>query len=83
MADNDFEMTPVTSSQIESVGFNPATGEGRVSFLAKGSRPGSTYSYPNCTQSEYEQIIQGVIGGSVGVTFGQLWKYKPGYQKIG
>jgi hypothetical protein len=84
MADeSNFEMTPVASSQIESVGFNPETGEGRVAFLSKGSRPGSLYSYPNCTAAEYEQIINGVIGGSVGVTFASLWKFKPGYQKIG
>ena len=81
MADESgFEMTPVTSSQIESVGFNPATGEGRVAFLAKGSRPGSLYSYPNCTQEEFDQIVN---AGSVGAMFGQLWKFKAGYQKIG
>jgi hypothetical protein len=84
MADESgFEMVPVSSSQIESVGFNPATGEGRVAFLAKGSRPGSLYSYPNCTQEEYDQIINGSIGGSVGISFGQLWKFKAGYSKIG
>ena len=83
MADEDFNMQPVVSSQIESVGFNPATGEGRVAFLAKGSRPGSLYSYPACTQEEFDQIVSGAIGGSVGVTFGQLWKFKAGYVKIG
>jgi hypothetical protein len=84
MADeNDFQMVPVSSSQIEAVGFNPETGEGRVAFLAKGSRPGSLYSYPNCSQEEFDQIVSGAIGGSVGITFGELWKYKPGYQKIG
>jgi hypothetical protein len=84
MADESgFEMVPVNSSQIEAVGFNPATGEGRVAFLAKGSRPGSLYSYPACTQDEFDQIVNGAIGGSVGVTFGNLWKYKSGYQRIG
>ena len=84
MADESgFEMIPVSSSQIEAVGFNPSTGEGRVAFLAKGSRPGSLYSYPSCTQDEFDQIVNGAIGGSVGTTFGQLWKYKAGYAKIG
>jgi hypothetical protein len=82
MAD-EIQMVPVVSSQIESVGFDPTTGEGRVAFLAKGSRPGSLYSYPSCTQEEFDHIVNGAIGGSVGTTFGQLWKYKAGYAKIG
>jgi hypothetical protein len=38
MADeNDFNMTPVSSSQIAAVGFCTATGQGKVQFLKNGS----------------------------------------------
>ena len=80
MADGSgFEMVPVSSSQIESVGFNSETGQGRVSFI----RNGSLYEYDSVTREEFDQIVSGAIGGSVGTTFGQLWKYKAGYAKIG
>ena len=75
-------MIPVSSTQIESVGFNPETGEGRVAFLAKGSRPGSLYSYQNCSVDEFNQIVAGAIGGSVGVTFSTLWKGMKPYQRL-
>lgn len=78
MADeNDFTMVPVSSGQVAAIGFNSSTGEGRVEFVN-----GSLYSYPNRTQAEYEQIINGAIEGSVGKTFNALWKYAPGYTKI-
>lgn len=80
MADEDFNMVPVVSLQIQEVGFNPQTGEGRVRFLAKGNRPSSLYSYPQCTQEEFDQIVN---APSVGTTFAALWKYKPGYARIG
>lgn len=71
MADESgFEMVPVSSSQIEAVGFNETTSQGKVRFLKNGSE----YLYENCTQDEANQIINGAIGGSVGVTFGNLWK---------
>ena len=72
MADeNDFNMTPVVSSQLESVGFNPATSQGRVRFLAKGSRGSSLYEYEGCTQEEANSIIN---APSAGTQFGITWK---------
>ena len=71
MADGSgFEMVPVSSSQIESVGFNSETGQGRVSFI----RNGSLYEYDSVTREEFDQIVNGSIGGSVGISFGSLWK---------
>ena len=71
MADeNDFQMTPVSSSQIAAVGFNAATSQGRVLF----SKGNALYEYDNCSESEYTAIVNGDMGGSVGITFGSLWK---------
>lgn len=72
MADGSgFEMVAVSgSSQIAAVGFNAETGQGKIQFLKNGSE----YIYESCTQAEADQIINGAIGGSIGITFGQLWK---------
>jgi hypothetical protein len=79
MADeNDFNMTPVSSSQIEAVGFCTATGQGKVQFLKNGSE----YVYESCTQDEATQIINGAIGGSVGVSFSQIWKGTKPFRRI-
>jgi KTSC domain len=68
--ESGFEMVPVSSSQIEAVGFNQETNQGKVRFLKNGSE----YLYENCTQDEASQIINGAIGGSVGISFAQIWK---------
>jgi hypothetical protein len=83
MADeNDFNMTAVSSSQIAAVGFNAATSQGRVEFVAKGSRGPSLYEYDSVTEDEYSQIVNGAIGGSVGITFGNLWKNVKVFRRI-
>ena len=83
MADGSgFEMVAVSSSQIAAVGFKAETGQGRVEFIGKGSRGPSLYEYEDCTQDEATQIINGAIGGSVGITFGSLWKNVKPYQRI-
>jgi hypothetical protein len=66
-SETDFNMTPVTSSQIAEVGFNPTTGQGRVRFLKNGS----LYEYDACSQEEADAIIN---AASVGTAFGQIWK---------
>jgi hypothetical protein len=82
MANEDFNMTPVSSSQIAAVGFNAETSQGRIEFVAKGSRGPSLYEYDDCTAEEAAQIISGAIGGSVGVTFGTLWKNVKPFRRI-
>ena len=73
--DDGFEMIPVESSQIAEVGFNSATGKGRILF----SKNGSLYEYDGCTQEEFQQIVN---APSVGQEFAALWKPKP-YQRLG
>ena len=71
MGEEGFEVIPSqASSQIDQVLFSAETGQGRIVFLKNGA----VYEYDSCTRSEAEQIANGVIGGSVGVTFGSLWK---------
>jgi len=79
MAFVDVEMIPVTSSQIESVGFDPETGKGYVRFLARGRGTTSLYEYEGCTQEEATAII---TAPSVGIAFGQIWKGTKIYRKI-
>jgi hypothetical protein len=81
--DSGFEAIPTQgSSQIDQVYFNAETNQGRILFLAKGSRGPSLYEYDDATREEAEQIASGAIGGSVGITFGQLWKGIKVYRRI-
>jgi len=77
--ESGFEMVPVSgSSQISAVGFNATTSQGRVEFIKNGS----LYEYDSCTAAEAEQIQNGAIGGSVGITFGNLWKGTKPFRRI-
>lgn len=80
MADeNDFEAIPTqSSSQIEQVYFNSASSQGRILFMKNGS----LYEYDNATKDEADQIANGAIAGSVGITFGQLWKNIKPFRRI-
>jgi KTSC domain len=74
-----FNMTAVSSSQIEAVGFNPDTNQGRVAFLPKGNNAGSLYEYDSCTQEEASEIVN---APSVGQAFAQTWKGVKPYRRI-
>jgi hypothetical protein len=74
--DDDFNMTPVESSQIAAVGFNPETKQGKISFLKNGS----VYVYDGCTQEEADQIIN---APSAGTAFAGIWKGVKNYRRIG
>lgn len=53
MADeDDFDMQPVASTQIDSVGYNEETKELRVSF-----QNGSLYSYSGVPRSIYDGLL--------------------------
>ena len=84
MADESgFEVLPTgASSQIDTVLFNEQTKQGRILFLAKGSRGPSLYEYDQTTREEAEQIASGAIGGSVGISFSQIWKGTKPYRRI-
>ena len=72
--ENDFNMTPVSSSQIAAVGFNAATSQGRVEF-----NNGSLYEYDGCTQAEADSIIN---ASSVGIAFSTTWKGTKPFRRI-
>lgn len=74
MADDDFNMTPVTSENLAEVGFNPETKQGRVLF---GS--GSLYEYDHCTQEEADQIIG---APSANDAFTALWRGSRPYRRV-
>jgi len=79
MGEEGFEVIPSqASSQIDQVLFSAETGQGRILFLKNGA----LYEYDNCTREEAEQIASGAIGGSVGITFGQLWKGVKNFRRI-
>jgi hypothetical protein len=84
MADESgFEVIPSqASSQIDQVLFNAETSQGRILFVGKGSRGPSLYEYDQATREEAEQIASGAIGGSVGISFGQIWKGTKPFRRI-
>lgn len=54
MADEvEFEMEPVTSANIESVGFNAEAKQIKIRFMKSGSE----YIYEGCTEAEYDEIL--------------------------
>jgi hypothetical protein len=69
------EMTPVTSSQIESVGYDPDTMKLHIRFLSKRG-PGSLYQYDNVDL----ETFNGLVGAdSVGRYFGSTIKGNSNY----
>jgi hypothetical protein len=80
MADESgFEVIPSqSSSQIDQVLFNAETSQGRILFIKNGA----LYEYDSATREEAVQIASGAIGGSVGITFGQLWKGTKPFRRI-
>ena len=78
MADEDFVMQPVVSSQIESVGYNPKTKELRVKFIKNGS----LYSYSNVPSDVFVDLV---YADSVGRYFAARVKNnsKYAYRRIG
>jgi hypothetical protein len=67
MSDDSFNMQPVTSSQIASVGYNPDTRKLRVEFNHKGS----LYEYDDIPQEIFDQLVS---APSVGSYFGAAVK---------
>jgi hypothetical protein len=77
--ESGFEVIPSqASSQIDQVLFNAATGQGRISFIKNGA----LYEYDEATRVEAEQIANGAIGGSVGISFGQIWKGVKPFRRV-
>lgn len=77
-------LTRVESSQIHSIGHDPATNTLAVRFLAKrgGDEPGSLYHYANFTAEDFEAFLN---AESIGTHFGKhikVFDKKYPYRKI-
>ena len=70
-----FEMIPVSSSNVESIGYDPETQILHVKFIG-----GSLYQYLNVPQIEYDQLIN---APSIGSYLNRNIKGLYAYQKIG
>lgn len=56
-------LTPVQSSQLESIGHDPETNTLAIRFHGKG-RPGSLYHYQNVTADDYSALLAAESKGS-------------------
>ena len=72
--EQDFEMIPVTSSQIESIGYSDTTSKMRISFLK-----GGVYEYDNVSQEEFDALV---AAPSVGSLFQRTIKGVKVYRKL-
>ena len=75
MPENSFEMQSVTSSQIESVGFNEATNQIKIRFLKNGAE----YLYEGCTEDEFNELVN---AASVGQQFAASIKGIKSFRRI-
>jgi len=73
------EMVAVESSNLESVGHDPAEDLLYVVFKAKRSTPRTLYRYTNVGADEFKGLVDGSIEGSVGKTFNQTIRNKKHY----
>jgi hypothetical protein len=67
-------MVRVISSNLDAVGFNPATGQGRIDF-----KNGTSYLYEDCTAEEALAIA---TAESPGRTFLSTWRDSREYRRI-
>ena len=74
------ELTPVSSSQISAIGYDPETLKMQVQFIGKGNSAGSIYEYSGVEQGVYDALMS---AESVGRTFAASVKWAYPYQKIG
>lgn len=74
------ERTPVESSQIKSVGYDPATHVLEVEFVPrKDGTPGAIYQYDDVPAEIAEQLV---AAQSVGRYFNQFVKFGFKYHKV-
>ena len=67
------KLTPVESSQIHSIGHDPATNTLAIQFKSK-TGAGSVYHYPNFTAAQYAEFLK---AESVGKHFGAHIRSNP------
>lgn len=71
---------PVVSSQITSIGYDPATKKLEIEFPGRGEKPGSVYEYDNVDQETHDGFFKPEADGSprsIGRYFGQTIKSAP------
>lgn len=74
------QRTKVTSSQIDSIGYDPLTSTLEIQFVSrKPGQPGGVYSYSGVPQSVYENLMK---TESVGMYFGSNIKGVYSFTKI-
>lgn len=73
------QRTPVSSSQIESVGYDPTSQTLEVEFKSRPGKHGSVYQYKGVSQSVYDEFIS---APSIGVYFGANIKSGYEFQKV-
>jgi len=72
--------TAVESSQIHSVGYDPATQNLEIQFIDRKNKiPGAIYQYSNVPEVVYKGLMD---APSVGSYFGQIVKGVYAYTKI-
>jgi hypothetical protein len=81
--------TPVKSSQIASIGYDPGLRKLEIEFPGKGEQVGPVYEYENVTQDVYDGFFaedpETKQPRSIGRYFGQVIKSNPQrypYKKI-
>lgn len=75
--------TPVKSSQLASIGHDPATNKLHVEFKNKDGKPGSVYEYDNFTAADHKALMAAPSTGSHFYKHIKPFKEKHPYRKIG
>ena len=75
----NFEMVPVSSSQIESIGYDEDTQQLRIAFINKRGGAPSLYEYDNVSPQLHEQLM---TAPSIGSFFAATIKGVNPYRKI-
>lgn len=60
----EIPLTPVTSSQIQAIGFDEPSGILAIQFIGKNGQPGSIYHYANFTRELYVEFASAPSLGS-------------------
>lgn len=74
MSDPNIEMIPVTSSMINSIGYDPETETLRVQFHKSG-----TYELAGVPQAEFDLLVN---SASVGKTYGDFFRDRYDTRKL-
>lgn len=77
--DNSIDLSPVKSSQIAKIGYDPETNTAAIQFHGKGDADGSVYYYDGVSQKEFDSLKG---AESIGKAFGAGLKKSTKFRKI-